>query len=114
MWLFFLISWCAIQIHPTFVKGCNETNLANVEEIQKFQSIFPFLALKHEVFSVHGDKGDYIGELNCPSGLRQGWGEMKWSNGTLYGSNNIFFYSSGDRYYGQWESDLQEGTVLLI
>ena len=70
MWLFFLISWCAIQIHPSFVKGCNEDDLANVEEIQKFQSIFPFLALKHEVFSVHGDKGDYIGELNCPSGLR--------------------------------------------
>ena len=44
----------------------------------------------------------------------QGWGEMRWANGTLYGPNDVFYYSNGDRYYGQWSMDLQEGNVLLI
>ena len=54
--------------------------------------------------------GDYVGELNCSSGFRQGWGEMRWANGSLYGPNNIFVYSQGDRYYGQWDMDRQEGN----
>ena len=53
--------------------------------------------------------GDYVGELNCSSGFRQGWGEMRWANGSLYGPGNIFIYSQGDRYYGQWVEDRQEG-----
>ena len=44
----------------------------------------------------------------------QGWGEMRWANGTLYGPDDVFYYSNGDRYYGQWSMDLQEGNVLLI
>ena len=54
-------------------------------------------------------KGDYVGELNCSSGYRQGWGEMRWANGTFYGPGNIFIYSQGDRYFGQWIRNKQEG-----
>ena len=54
-------------------------------------------------------KGDYVGELNCSSGYRQGWGEMRWANGTFYGPGNIFIYSQGDRYFGQWIQNKQEG-----
>ena len=35
---------------------------------------------------------------------------MRWANGSLYGPNNIFVYSQGDRYYGQWHKDHQEGN----
>ena len=34
---------------------------------------------------------------------------MRWANGSLYGPGNIFIYSQGDRYYGQWAEDRQEG-----
>ena len=35
---------------------------------------------------------------------------MRWANGSLYGPSNIFVYSQGDRYYGQWVKDRQEGN----
>ena len=61
------------------------------------------------VWHVVSAKGDYVGELNCSSGYRQGWGEMRWANGTFYGPGNIFIYSQGDRYFGQWIQNKQEG-----
>ena len=34
---------------------------------------------------------------------------MRWANGTFYGPGNIFIYSQGDRYFGQWIQNKQEG-----
>ena len=66
----------------------------------------------HKLFNIlvfQDPDGDYVGEVNCSSGFREGWGEMRWANGSLYGPGNIFIYSQGDRYYGQWVEDRQEG-----
>ena len=53
--------------------------------------------------------------LRHQSGIsRQGWGEMRWANGTLYGPGNIFIYSQGDRYFGQWIRNKQEGMYLTL
>ena len=58
---------------------------------------------------VQDPDGHYVGEVNCSSGFREGWGEMRWANGSLYGPGNIFIYSQGDRYYGQWIQNRQDG-----
>ena len=42
-------------------------------------------------------------------GLRNGWGEMYFNNGSLYGPGGIFIYGDGDRYVGQWQNDTQHG-----
>jgi hypothetical protein len=57
--------------------------------------------------------GNYTGQVNR-QGLKEGWGEILWSNGTLYGPNNIFYYSAGDKYFGQWKNDLQEGNGIHL
>ena len=41
--------------------------------------------------------------------IRHGWGKMTWNNGTLYGSNLQFIYSSQDEYIGQWADNDQHG-----
>ena len=89
--------------------GCSDQKEVNLEERQRFNTAFPFLDTLEDVFTIDNEDGIYIGELNCTSGIKHGWGEMRWANGTLYGPNNIFYYSEGDRYYGQWNLDLQEG-----
>ena len=33
----------------------------------------------------------------------------RWANGSRYGPGNIFFYTEGDRYLGQWEKNTQQG-----
>ena len=90
---------------------CSDQNEVNLEERQRFNTAFPFLDTLEDVFTIDNEDGIYIGEIfNCStSGIKHGWGEMRWANGTLYGPNNIFYYSEGDRYYGQWNLDLQEG-----
>lgn len=45
-----------------------------------------------KVHSVQFTDGNYTGELD-ERGLRHGWGEMLWKNGTLYGPGGIFIYS---------------------
>ena len=57
-------------------------------------------------------EGNYTGQLR--GGLRHGWGEMRWSNGTLYGDTDQFYYSRGDRYLGQWEAGRQHGLGTLF
>ena len=53
-------------------------------------------------------EGNYTGAVD-DEGRRHGWGEMRWNNGSTYGPDDIFFYSSGDRYVGQWVKNVQEG-----
>ena len=65
----------------------------------------------HQIQYLEIASGNFTGQLNR-EGLRDGWGEMVWANGTLYGPSNIFYYSSGDKYLGQWKDDVQEGIIL--
>ena len=51
---------------------------------------------------------NFTGEIN-EIGLRNGWGEMYFNNGSLYGPGGIFIYGDGDRYVGQWQNDTQHG-----
>ena len=115
MWLlyYFLSLFPAIQ---SLSAGCSDQKEVNLEERQRFNTAFPFLDTLEDVFTIDNEDGIYIGELNCTSasGFKHGWGEMRWANGTLYGPNYIFYYSEGDRYYGQWNLDLQEGTYTAL
>ena len=85
---------------------------------ERFEAAFPFLKgyNSSSVWHVVSAKGDYVGELNCSQSgfFREGWGEMRWANGTLYGPGNIFIYSQGDRYFGQWIRNKQEGMYLTL
>ena len=38
---------------------------------------------------------------------------FRWTNGTLYGPENQFYYSEGDRYLGEWRGGIQEGLGTL-
>ena len=113
-YFFLLLIFC-----PTIIQsdsGCsNQQNEVNLEERKRFNNAFPFLDTLEDVFTIDNEDGIYIGELfNCSSRIKHGWGEMRWANGTLYGPNNIFYYSEGDRYYGQWNLDLQEGKYKHV
>ena len=63
---------------------------------------------KPRVFAIILPSGNYTGELD-ERGLRDGWGEMYFKNGSLYGPGGIFIYGEGDRYVGQWKNDTQHG-----
>jgi len=83
----------------------------------EWKDLFPFLDLGiqsrfAEVCSKEFPEGSYTGML-APNGTRDGWGEIRWRNGTLYGPGNIFFYTTGDRYLGQWTNNLQQGVGTL-
>ena len=112
-YFFLLLTFCLTIVQSD--SGCsNQQNEVNLEERKRFNNAFPFLDTLEDVFTMDNGDGIYIGELfNCSSGIKHGWGEMRWANGTLYGPNNIFYYSEGDRYYGQWNLDIQEGTYTL-
>lgn len=60
------------------------------------------------VFAIRLPSGNYTGELD-ERGLRGGWGEMYFKNGSLYGPGGIFVYGESDRYVGQWKNDTQHG-----
>ena len=78
----------------------------------KWKELRPFLqdvVSQHEVCQVEFEEGVYTGQLG-DNGVRHGWGEMLWSNGTLYGSQLQFYYSEGDRYLGEWVDGVQEGV----
>ena len=66
---------------------------------------------KPRVFAIILPSGNYTGELD-ERGLRDGWGEMYFKNGSLYGPGGIFIYGEGDRYVGQWQNDTQHGMKL--
>ena len=119
---------CSLVLSTSWVvtvrgQGCGdggyedaEVRKPNKAARERFEAAFPFLKgynSSSDVWHVVSAEGDYVGELNCfeSSGFRQGWGEMRWANGTLYGPGNIFIYSQGDRYFGQWIRDKQEGTL---
>ena len=112
--LYFLLLFFPIQ--SLSARCSDHQKEVNLEERQRFNTAFPFLDTLEDVFTIDNEDGIYIGEiLNCStSGIKHGWGEMRWANGTLYGPNNIFYYSEGDRYYGQWNLDLQEGTYFTV
>ena len=98
------------------VTAKSRNNIAgNSEAHEKFKATFSFLknsdAKKFRVHSVNFPDGNYTGELNG-IGMRHGWGEMHWRNGTLYGPGGIFIYSRGDRYVGQWKNHKQHGECL--
>lgn len=82
------------------------------EAQQRFRETFSFLK-DHEIklFKIEAvdyRDGNYTGEVNDQK-ERHGWGEMYWKNGTVYGPGNIFIYSHGDRYVGQWLNNKQDG-----
>ncbi len=91
--------------------GCDLFQAANSEEVEAFKKTFPFLNLfdPGRVYKIETEDGIYVGQLNCETGFREGWGEMSFNNGTLYGPGNIFYYSQGDKYFGQWLKNKQDG-----
>lgn len=104
----------SLLVLADFIWCCNdEINLATGDAVERFELAFPFLSGRLsglKLWQLVMSQGDYVGELNCTaSGFPHGWGEMRWANGTLYGPGNIFIYSDGDRYFGQWSNGLQEG-----
>ena len=75
-----------------------------------WKELLPFLqgvVNIEDVCLVTFSEGNYTGELKA--GVRHGWGEMKWANGTLYGPGLIFYYTEGDRYLGEWVEGRQNG-----
>ena len=48
------------------------------------------------------------------NGERYGWGEMMWKNGTVYGDDNQFYYTRGDRYLGEWVNGKQVKELLIL
>ena len=70
------------------------------------------LASRESVYTQTGLEGNYTGQV--VEERREGWGEMRWNNGTLYGPDNIFYYSLGDRYLGEWLQGLQAGVGTLV
>ena len=81
-----------------------------------WRQLLPFLpdtsVAAAAVCVVETAEGNYTGQLR--GGLRHGWGEMRWRNGTLYGDTDQFYYSRGDRYLGQWEAGRQHGLGTLF
>lgn len=53
----------------------------------------------------------FMFEVKSSLCCRNGWGQMLWRNGTTYGPNDIFYYSDGDKYIGQWKNNLQHGET---
>lgn len=87
------------------------------EAQQRFRETFSFLK-DHEIklFKIEAvdyRDGNYTGEVNDQK-ERHGWGEMYWKNGTVYGPGNIFIYSHGDRYVGQWLNNKQDGKLSRL
>ena len=89
-----------------------ENDSSHFETVKHFREVFPFLndstIPDHLIRFDESPSGNYTGQLSV-DGLRDGWGEILWANGTLYGPGNIFYYSIGDKYFGQWKNDSQEG-----
>jgi hypothetical protein len=102
--IFYSVALCAVI----------ENDSSHFETVQHFREVFPFLndsaVPDHLIRFVEHPAGNYTGQMSG-DGLREGWGEILWSNGTLYGPNNIFYYSAGDKYFGQWMNDVQEGET---
>lgn len=103
-----------VQDRP-FDKGLD----AETEEgdpVKHFRKVFPFLnesdVPDNSIRFVRYPSGNFTGQTDS-NGFKDGWGEILWSNGSLYGPSNIFYYSSGDKYFGQWKNDLQEGDGLI-
>ena len=90
----------------------NFTGEVQVGIVQHFRDVFPFvkdhIVPDDEIKYLSTSRGNYTGQLNEFS-QKHGWGEMLWANGTLYGPADIFYYTLGDKYLGQWQKDLQEG-----
>ena len=94
-----------------------QSTLPPVSQIaaNRFKQTFAFLQhtpdanREFRVHFVEFPDGNYTGELNH---LRQrnGWGEIYWREGTFYGPGQMFIYSKGDRYVGQWQNNLQHGN----
>ncbi|XP_023331834.1 phosphatidylinositol 4-phosphate 5-kinase 5 [Eurytemora carolleeae] len=84
---------------------------------ESWRELFPFLETeietrKRRICNVELEEGNYTGMIN-EFGERDGWGEMRWNNGTLYGTENEFYYTEGDKYLGQWKQNLQQGLGSL-
>ena len=91
--------------------GCEEA----VED-DKWKELLPFLedvVSVEDVCVVRTSEGNYTGQV-VDTGLRHGWGEMEWENGTIYGSKGQFYYSQGDKYLGEWRQGTQEGIGTLF
>ncbi len=105
-----------ISIISCFVLCARATDEEETVEhfVEHFRKVFPFLndsqVPDHQIRYVQLPSGNYTGQLNEIE-ERDGWGEMLWNNGTLYGPNDIFYYSAGDKYFGQWKNNQQEGVV---
>ena len=35
----------------------------------------------------------------------------RWNNGTVYGPDDLFYYTQGDKYTGQWMNNIQHGML---
>ena len=110
MLIFLLNCFQTVSLSSTEKIICNQT----VDD-DKWSELFPFLSdseSREDICRVVTEDGEYTGLLD-DDGERHGWGEMRWRNGTLYGSELQFYYSDCDRYLGQWSRGQQEGVGTL-
>ena len=102
--------------HQADLAGRSGSGQLREEIVRHFREVFPFLneteIPNDSIRFVEFPAGNFTGQVD-DVGLKEGWGEILWANGTLYGPDNIFYYSAGDKYFGQWRRDLQEGTSML-
>ena len=91
------------------VSSCS---LVTEERWAEVAALLEGLVSRDTVCTQTGSEGNYTGQVG--GGLREGWGQMRWNNGTLYGPDNIFYYSLGDKYLGEWRQGLQAGVGTLV
>ena len=111
------VSAAPVDTTPTTITTTTTTTSSSClpvtdERWRELAGLLEGLASRESVCTEAGEEGNYTGQLE--GGLREGWGEMRWSNGTLYGPDNIFYYSRGDRYLGQWHRGEQRGVGTLL
>ena len=97
---------------PLKNSACHNITEERWREVSSLMEMTVEVVSRETVCEQVGVEGNYTGQVEA--GRRDGWGEMIWENGTLYGPGNIFYYSRGDRYFGQWEADRQSGLGTLV
>ena len=98
---------------PTVSAGpVSSCSMVTDERWREVAAMLEGLVSRDKVCTQTGLEGNYTGQV--VEGVREGWGEMRWNNGTLYGPDDIFYYSLGDKYLGQWHQGIQAGVGTLI
>jgi hypothetical protein len=76
------------KLHKTNFHGLDIQHKLVSEIVSHFRDVFPFINKSvvpdEDIHFIEFVEGNYTGQI-LGDGIRHGWGEMLWSNGTLYG-----------------------------